>query len=60
MDINKELTNCCNYDASCRVVEFYSKNKFEKLLHLVGFIIRTYHDAQSYECQKPVVCLHYF
>ena len=23
-------------------VEFYSKNKFEKLVHLVGFIIRTY------------------
>ena len=22
-------------------VEFYSKNKFEKLMHLVGFIIRT-------------------
>jgi len=22
-------------------VEFYSKNKFEKMLHLVGFIIRT-------------------
>jgi len=26
-------------------VEFYSKNKFEKLVHLVGFIIRSYHDA---------------
>jgi len=22
--------------------EFYSKNKFEKLVHLVGFIIRTF------------------
>jgi len=22
-------------------VEFYSKNKFEKLVHLVGFIVRT-------------------
>ena len=22
-------------------VEFYSKNKFEKLVHVVGFIIRT-------------------
>jgi len=32
-------------------VEFYSKNKFEKLVHLVGFIIRIYHDAQSSECQ---------
>ena len=32
-------------------VEFYSKNKFEKLVHLVGFIIRMYHDARSSECQ---------
>ena len=23
----------------------YSRNKFEKLVHLVGFIIRIYHDA---------------
>ena len=23
-------------------VEFYSKNKFEKLVHLVGFIVRKY------------------
>ena len=33
-------------------VEFYSKNKFEKLVHLVGFIIRIYHDARSAERQK--------
>jgi hypothetical protein len=32
-------------------VEFYSKNKFEKLLRLVGLIIRIYHDARSPECQ---------
>ena len=32
-------------------VEFYSKNKFEKLVHLVTFIIRIYHDAQSPERQ---------
>ena len=30
-------------------VEFYSKNKFEKLVRLVGFIIRVYHDARSPE-----------
>ena len=30
-------------------VEFYSKNKFEKLVHLVGFNIRIYHDARSPE-----------
>jgi len=27
-------------------VEFYSKNEFDKLVHLVGFIIRIYHDAR--------------
>jgi len=32
-------------------VEFYSKNKFEKFVHLVGFIIRIYHDARSPERQ---------
>ena len=30
-------------------VKFYSKNKFEKLVHLVGFIIRIYHGARSPE-----------
>jgi len=32
-------------------VEFYSKNKFEKFVHLVGFIVRFYHDARSPERQ---------
>jgi len=32
-------------------VEFYSKNKFENLVHLVGFIIRIYYDVRSSECQ---------
>ena len=32
-------------------VESYSKNKFEKLVHLIGFIIRTYYDARSPERQ---------
>ena len=35
--------------------EFYSKNKFEKLVHLVGFIIRIYHNAWSSECQMALV-----
>ena len=30
-------------------IEFYSKNKFLKLVRLVGFIIRIYHDARSPE-----------
>ena len=32
-------------------VEFYSKNKFVKLVHLVGFIISVHHDAKSPESQ---------
>jgi len=40
-------------------VEFYSKNKFEKLVHPVGFIIRIYHDARLPERQKDV-CLYVF
>jgi len=48
---------CCVYsekllmmDRNCpKHVEFYPKNKFEKLVHLVGFIIRIYHDALSLE-----------
>ena len=32
-------------------VELYFKNKFEKLVHLVGFIIRIYQDARSPERQ---------
>jgi len=28
-------------------VEFYPKNKFQKLVHLVGFIIRICNDARS-------------
>ena len=32
-------------------VEFYSKNKFEKLVHLIGSIIWIYHDARSLERQ---------
>jgi len=34
---------------TCRV--FFSKNKFKKLVQLVGFIIRIYHDARSPERQ---------
>jgi hypothetical protein len=38
-------------------VELYSKNKFEKLVQLIGCIIRIYHDARSFECQKSVCLL---
>ena len=42
---------------SPRYVEFYSKNKFEKSVHLVGFIIRIYHDERSSECQNERIDL---
>ena len=35
---NVLILNCPKY------VEFYSKNKFEELVHLIGFIIIIYHD----------------
>jgi hypothetical protein len=40
-------------------VEFYSKNKFEKLVHLVGYIIRIYHDAWSPERQNTCIALSF-
>jgi len=36
-------------------VEFYSKNKFQKLVYLIHFIIRIYHDARSPECQRCTI-----
>jgi len=54
------IYHCCVYSAktpddgqrNCpKHVEFYSKNKFEKLVHLFGFVIRIYCDAQSPEHQ---------
>jgi len=38
-------------------VEFYSKNTFEKLMHLVSFIIRIYHDVRSPERQIHITCI---
>ena len=39
-------------------VEFYSKNKFEKLVHLVGFIIRKFRDTRSPERQVESALLN--
>ena len=56
-----DIYHCCVYSEknpddghrnSAKHVEFYSKNKFEKLLHLVRFIVRICHDALSPERQK--------
>ena len=38
-------------------VEFLSQNKFEKLVYLVGFIIRIYHDARSRERQILIMII---
>ena len=40
-------------------VDFHSKNKFEKLVHQVGFNIQIYHDARSHERQIPDPNSHY-
>jgi len=40
-------------------VEVDSKNKFEKLLHLVGFIIRIYLDARPLERQIQLYCFRH-
>ena len=40
-------------------VEVYSKNKFEKLVHLVGFVVRIYHDLRSPERRiNQYICLY--
>jgi len=66
-----DIYHCCVYSKKTaddgqrnrpKHVEFYSKNKFEKLVHQVGFIIRIYHDARSPERQiiKPTVAFRNF
>jgi len=40
--------------------EFYSKNKFEKSVHIVGFIVRIYRGARSSESQTYVETLRHF
>jgi len=56
-----DIYHCCVYSEktphggqrNCpKHVEFYSKNKFENLVHLGGFIIRICHDARSPERKK--------
>jgi hypothetical protein len=61
-----DIYHCCvhsetppdDWQRKCpKHVEFYSKNKFEKLAHLVCFIIRIYHDARSPERQTIFLIL---
>jgi len=50
------VKNVLMMDRTCpKHVEFYSKNKFEKSVHLIGFIIRIYHDVRSLEYQIPLL-----
>ena len=64
-----DIYHCCVYSErtpgdgqrNCpKHVEFYSKNKFEKLVYLVGFIIRLYRDARSPERQNDERHLVFF
>jgi len=61
-----DIYHCCVFSektpddgqSNClKHVGFYSKNKFEKLVHLVGIIIRISHDARSPERQIPMLVL---
>jgi len=64
-----DMYHCCLYSEKIpddvqriypKHLMFYSKNKFEKLVHLVGFIIRVYHDARSPERQIQNVLKPFF
>ena len=55
-----DIYHCCAYSEKLLMiymgnhpkhVEFYSKNEFGKLVDLIGFIVRVYHDARSLEHQ---------
>jgi len=55
-----DIYHCCVYSKKTpddgeknrpKHVEFHSKNKFEKLVHLVGFNIQIFHDVRSHERQ---------
>jgi len=50
-----DIYHCCVYSEKQRNcpkhVEFFYKNKFEVLVHLIGFSIRIYRDARSPERQ---------
>ena len=57
-----DIYHCCVYSEKLlmmdkgtvrKYVEFCSKNKFEKLVHLVGFIIRTYTIIQIQVKESP-------
>ena len=56
-DLLYDIYHCCVYSkellmmdrGTVRKMQFHSKNKFEKLVHLVGFIIKIHNDARSPE-----------
>ena len=53
------VLTACEQQRNClKHVQFYSKNTFEKLVQLVCFIIRIYHDTWSPERQRRLRCPH--
>jgi len=61
-----DIYHCCVYSEELLMMDtgtvrnmqsFIPKNKLEKLVYLVGFIIRIYHDARSPERQNMCVCV---
>jgi len=59
-----DIHHCCVYSGkisddgqrNCpKHVEFYSKYKFEKLVHLVGFVIRIHKDIYSVGTQHQYI-----
>jgi hypothetical protein len=49
------LTSDDGHKTCPKYVEFYSKNKLEKFVHLFGFTIKIYHDARPSECQNRLM-----
>ena len=61
-----DIYHCCVYSEKLLMMDrgtvgnmwsFISENKFEKLVHLVGFIVRNHHDARSPEPQNVFIYL---
>jgi len=61
-----DIYHCCVYSEKLLMMDrvtvrnmqnFIPKNKFEKLVHLVGFITRNTNNNSKYTIANPVVCL---
>ena len=57
------INHCCVYSEELLMMErgiVSFQNKFEKVVHLVGFINRIYHGARSPERQKHISKLLFY